>query len=235
MPARTLHRAAGPGPRPGPAVRLAAGRDRCGQAAAGFTLVELLVALAVFAAMAGLAWQGLDGLMRAESQGRRRLEATAQLQAALGQWDADLAAAQDSGVVPALRFDGASLRLTRRQDEGLQLVVWQRRDGIWWRWASAPLRRREALQSAWLASLQLQGQEAGWLAMLPGLAGWQVYVWRGEAWVNPQSSAAPTRSGSARATELPEGVRLQIDLLPTPDRAGGRLERDRVLLVPGLP
>lgn len=203
--------------------------------APGFTLVELLVALMIFAVMAGLSWQGLDGLVRAEAQGRLRLEATGQLQAALAQWEADLAAVQDSGLVPALSFDGASLRLTRQQDEGLQLVVWQGRDGAWWRWASAPVPHREALQSAWLGSLQLQGREPGWLAMLPGLLGWQVYVWRGQAWVNPQSSATPAGETAGQPTELPEGVRLQLDLAAQPGRAGGRLERDRALFAPGLP
>jgi general secretion pathway protein J len=38
-------------------------------------------------------------------------------------------------------------------------------------------------------SQQLQGQEPGQLQLLDGVAGWQLYFWRGQGWSNAQSSA----------------------------------------------
>ena len=42
----------------------------------GFTLVEVLVALALMAVLAGMAWQGLDGISRARTASQQRVEQT---------------------------------------------------------------------------------------------------------------------------------------------------------------
>ena len=136
-----------------------------------------------------------------------------------------------------MSFDGASLRLVRRLDDGVAVVVWSLREGIWRRWASPVTTRQGDLQQAWLASQQLQGPEAGQLRLLDGVREWQVYFWRGQAWTNAQSSgdlqavvlAAPASAASgatgtlAQTVKLPTGVRLQIDL---PE---GRIQRDVML------
>lgn len=85
-------------------------------AQAGFTLVEVLVALLIMAIVAALSWQGIDAIVRSRDISSQRLEQQLRLQSVIAQWEADLAEIQDSGIVPALQFDGASLRLTRRQD-----------------------------------------------------------------------------------------------------------------------
>jgi general secretion pathway protein J len=41
-----------------------------GRPASGFTLIELLVAISLMALMAALAWRGLDGMTRAQTQMR---------------------------------------------------------------------------------------------------------------------------------------------------------------------
>ena len=110
--------------------------------------------------------------------------------------------------MPGLRFDGASLQLTRRTPGGLQLVVWSLRDGRWLRWAGPSADRGRELQDSWLRSQQLQGSETAQLAVLEGVSEWQVYFFRGNAWSNAQSSgdlaapapgaSAPARAGLAR-------------------------------------
>ena len=82
-----------------------------------------------------MAWQGVDGIARAREISGSRLDRTLRLQTVLAQWEQDLAALQDSRVVPALTFDGATLRLTRRGATGMQVVAWSLRGGAWWRWA----------------------------------------------------------------------------------------------------
>jgi general secretion pathway protein J len=169
----------------------------------GFTLVEVLVALMVMALMAAMAWQGVDGIVRSRDASQRRLEATLRLNTVVGQWEQDLASVQDTASVPALSFDGATLRLTRRVPDGIQLVAWAlRNDGtgaIWQRWASPAHTTRAELQDAWLRSQQFQGREPGQLRALEGVAQWQVYFYRGNAWSNAQSSAGTTTSAPAPA------------------------------------
>ena len=180
----------------------------------GFTLVEVLVALVVMSLMAAMAWQGVDGMIRARDASQRRLEATLRLNTALAQWQQDLASVQEAAAVPGLRFDGASLQLTRRTPAGLQLIVWSLRDGRWLRWAGPPATLNRDLQDSWLRSQQLQGSETAQVMVLEGVSDWQVYFFRGNAWSNAQSSgdvAAPMPGASAPlGTPLPSGVRLVL-------------------------
>ena len=65
---------------------------------AGFTLVEVLVALLVMAVMAGMAWQGVDGIVRTRNATQVRLEQALRLNTVIAQWDQDLAAIQTTAV-----------------------------------------------------------------------------------------------------------------------------------------
>ena len=148
--------------------------------------------------------------------------------------------------MPGLSFDGSALRIARRAEGGVQIVVWSLREGVWRRWTSPLVTRVGELQQVWQASQQLQGQEAGQLRLADGVSAWQIFFWRGQGWSNAQSSgdvalatsaqtpalpalpasaASGVATGKAQRTLLPSGVRLQIDL------AEGRLLRD-VMLAP---
>jgi len=199
----------------------------------GFTLVEVLVALLIMSLLAVMAWQGVDGMVRARDISQQRMEATLRLNTALAQWQQDLASIQDSASVPDLRFDGASLQLTRRAPDGLQIVVWSLRDGRWLRWVGQSATTQRELQESWLRSQQLQGAETSQLQVLEGVSDWQVYFFRGNAWSNAQSSADVPDPGTSapgrtpRAT-LPNGVRLVLSFAPGSGFAG-TLTRDTVL------
>ena len=186
----------------------------------GFTLVELLVALLIMAVIASMGWQGVDGMVKARDISAARVERQLRLQSVIAQWEADLEQVQDSGIVPALQFDGANLRLTRRQADGLQLVVWSLRGTSWTRWTARPATHVVALREQWLRSQQLLGNEAEQLKLLGDVSGWQLYFWRGNGWSNAQSSGdvviAPRATivgGNAAPVErqlLPDGVRLVL-------------------------
>ena len=163
----------------------------------GFTLIEVLVALLIMAIMAAMGWQGVASMARSRDIGSAASERTLRLSALVGQLEQDLAAVYDSPLVPGLSFDGASLRIVRRSDAGVQVVVWSLREGIWRRWTSAPTTRVGALQQAWLASQQLQGPEPGQLKLIDGVTGWQIYFWRGQGWSNAQSSGNVVALGGA--------------------------------------
>lgn len=199
---------------------------------AGFTLVEVLVALFAMALLAGLAWQGLDSVLRAREASREAIDRATRLATVVTQWEQDLRAVHDTGVVPALAFDGQTLRMTRRVEGGIGLVAWSVRTGLWQRWVSVPMTRAGTLQETWLSLMQMQGSEPGHLTVASEASEWQIYFHRGSEWSNAQSSGdlvasppASAASGAAPAARevLPNAVRLVITL------SGRKLTRDIAL------
>ncbi len=198
----------------------------------------------LMAVLAGMAWQGLDGISRARTASQERVDQTLGLNTVLAQWEQDLLSVYDTrGTVPALAFDGARLRLVRRQPEGLQVVVWSLRERALWRWAGPVTAQPAALQDSWLVSQQLLGNEPNHLRMQAGLASWQVYFYRGNAWSNAQSSAGtgpappvlPGLPAPALQNMLPTGVRAVLSFEASDAvRLQGDLTRD-VLLAPQWP
>ena len=86
----------------------------------GFSLLEVLVALALFAIAMGLAYGGLDAVVRARAQLTEQADALAALQRAVGLLDRDLRSAVarpvrqgDLRVEAALVLDADGLALTR--------------------------------------------------------------------------------------------------------------------------
>jgi len=207
----------------------------------GFTLVEVLVALAIMALMAALTWRGIDGMVRAQAVTRRHSDDVLALQAGLTQWRADLDALMswpgDTGVMPtgpagrrSLAWDGSVLRITRMltdtPDAGLRVVAWTRRDsdGQWLRWQSAPVLSQTAWIAAWNAAASWGSSAAQ--GALPGgaqavavaaLEDWRLLYFRNNAWTNPLSSGA---QGLDNTNALPDGVRLTLTLAPGQSLAG---------------
>jgi general secretion pathway protein J len=206
----------------------------------GFTLAEVLVALALMALLASLSWQGIASVADAKRSSDQRVEGTLRAGTVLAQWEQDLSRLHDTPLVPALAFDGATLRLVRRQEGGLQVVAWALREGRWTRWASPVVARATALQEAWIESQQLLGNEPNQLVLWEGLAAWQVYFFRGSAWSNAQSSgdvaAAPAPGASAPGplrVQLPTGVRVVLTLRTAEGQTASTLTRDLLLAPQG--
>lgn len=208
---------------------------------AGFTLVEVLVAMTVMAIMAGMAWQGVDGIVRTRNATQARLESTLRLNTVIAQWDLDMASIQDTTVVPqALSCDGATVRLTRHTPNGLQVVAWSLRgegdNAAWVRWAGPAVTTTGALQDSWLRSLQLQDNDPDAVRALSGLSTWQVYFYQGNAWANCQSTGdlMPVAAGASAASAaaprqaLPKGVRVVLSFAPG-SGMNGDLTRDTLL------
>jgi general secretion pathway protein J len=191
-------------------------------AARGFTLVEVLVALMVLALMASMAWRGVDTLIRTREVAQKRMDSLLRAQAVMAQWEADLQSVVGTQVAPGLTCQGASLHLTRRHPDGVQVVAWALRSGDLSRWTAPPTTRSEALQEAWLRSFQLLGNEAEQLRTLQGVSQLQVFFYRGNAWSNcqssgdvaapppPPASGAPGGQGAGGKEALPDGVRVVV-------------------------
>jgi general secretion pathway protein J len=209
----------------------------------GFTLAEVLVAVALMALLATMSWRGVSSMAEARLASEARVNETLRMGTVMAQWEQDLQQLQDTTLVPALSFDGATLRLVRRSAEGLQIVAWSLRETRWTRWASPVASSAQGLQDVWMASQQLLGNEPGQLTLYEGLVGWQVYFYRNNAWSNAQSSADvaaqnPNQSASAPPqvrTLLPTGVRVVLTLQQQSDGEGGRTLTRDLLLAPQLP
>lgn len=181
--------------------------------ASGFTLVEVLVAMMIMAILAAMAWQGVDGIVRARAASQGRLEQLLRVNTVLAQFQQDLEASQDSGALPLPlpSFDGLSLRLTRRTPEGIQLVVWSLRGGTWLRWAGPAVTTTRALQDQWMTSQQFIGNEAGQLRTLVGITDWEAYCYRGNGWSNCQSSAGTDTTTPPGGTPAGANPPRQVD------------------------
>lgn len=226
---------------------------------AGFTLVELLVALAVMAMLALMAWRGVDAMGRAQESTRRIGADVQALQAGLIQWGVDLDAMLPPGPVTALDYDGQVLRITRQypvgdasaaqtdpqaalEGGGVRVVAWGARmaDGQrqWLRWQSPMLRTRAQWEQAWLqAGLWGQNPNADLrsseVAIVP-VDQWELFYFRNNSWTSPLSSASEGGSAALAEQPPPDGVQLVLHLAPG-QAISGRLRRDwvRPTLGPG--
>jgi general secretion pathway protein J len=202
------------------------------QSSLGFTLVEMLVAIALMALMGVMAWRGLSSIQGAQIRLAQHADDTLALQAGLGQWATDLDAIALQTNTPSLAWDGRVLRVLRRDSaspgDGLRVVGWSQRqvDGIayWLRWQSPSLRTLAELDAAWAQAARWgqnpSNEDQLREVRISPLSQWQIFYFRNNAWTNPQSSASATD-----ANALPEGVRLVLTL-PAGQAISGVLTRD---------
>lgn len=225
--------------------------------ARGFTLVELLVALAAMAMLSLMAWRGIDSMGRAQEATRVYSADVQALRAGLAQWGTDLDALAPSDPIQALDFDGRVLRITRQypyddplaaasglgsEGGGLRVIAWGVRDvdgqRRWLRWQSALLRSRAEWTLAW--------QQAAWWGQNPtdelrraevsiaAVDAWQVFYFRNNSWTSPLSSASDGAAQLVGQVPLPDAVRLVLTLSGG-QAVSGQLTRDwvRPTLGPG--
>ena len=189
----------------------------------GFTLVEVLVALFILALMALMAWRGIDALVTSREVAQTHLDGSMKLQTVLQQFEQDVQAVRttppDAGTLAPLSFDGASLRVIRRQPDGVQLVAWTLRQGRLYRWAGPIVRTQAELQASQQQSSQLDSNDGRLIMVSEGLIDWQMYFFQGSSWSNAQASAdVQAAEPPASAPSVPGQTVVpgqQVQLLPT--------------------
>jgi general secretion pathway protein J len=222
----------------------------------GFTLVELLVALALLAIAFGLAWRGLDGILRQrerlqveQQQAERLARFMAQLQAdidalidvqALGSsWPIEAASLHPNGDLVLLR------QAPRRQD-GVLIVRYRLRPAAG-QGGEAPALLRIAhrhddylMLVAALGDLALGAREA--VEVVPGAVALQAEGWRDSGdgarqWrpLVPTTQAPPAADRAGGGTPTPRPPRLAGLKLRLAFDDGRRLERVFLLDKAGAP
>jgi general secretion pathway protein J len=184
---------------------------------AGFTLVEVMVALLIMAILAALAFRGIDALTRAKESALLSTDRTLKLNTGMSQFEYDISQVIDSKVLPQpVMFDGATLRVARRTPDGIQLVLWTLQDRRWQRWASASYTHVSELTDAWMRSQQWGAVSGNAITVLDNVDAFQVYVCNpatlataGCSWNNVQSTQGAASGAQALAIriglKLPEG------------------------------
>jgi general secretion pathway protein J len=195
---------------------------------AGFTLVEVLVALTIMAILAALAFRGIDALVRAKDAALLSTDRTLKLNTGMSQFDYDIAQMVDSKVLPqSMMWDGASLRFARRTPDGIQLVLWSLQDRRWQRWASGSYIHVSELTDAWMRSQQWDSISGNAITVLENVDAVQVTVCNpaspgtpGCSWNNVQSTM-----GAASGAQSAQALAIRV-VLKLPE---GEITRDREL------
>lgn len=196
----------------------------------GFTLVELMVAIAVLAVMGSMSWLGLDALLRSRSAAQAHATETAALQVVLSQWAADLDQSVGMDGLEPMGWDGKVFRLTRRStapDHGLLVAAWtvrmQQGTAQLMRWQSRPVASVAQWRAAWqdAAIWARSGAQTEAAVELLAASEMDVALWSQGAWVNAQSSQT-AEPGTRRRGVLgklrtvtssqPMGVKLKLRL-----------------------
>lgn len=139
----------------------------------GFTLIELMIAIAILAVVAILAWRGLDQIMR----GRDKVTAAMKDERVFAQMfdqmriDARLAATDDEAGQPAIGVAGNTLQIVRELDvpgvaPRLQVVRYRIAGGRVVRYASPPIDDTNRLRTM-LKDSSVEGWS--WVALMGGV------------------------------------------------------------------
>jgi general secretion pathway protein J len=175
----------------------------------GFTLVELLVAIAVLAIVAVMGWRGLDGIIRSRQALTATMDQTRGLQLAFAQMQSDCEhLAQDGSLRnrPSLLAENDRLTLVRtvfaeNEPSRLQVVSYRVRDGVLTRRESTATRDLQQLDALWQAA-RSDSDPSPLVTMQTGVAAMTMRLWQNNGWQSTTTGAAQQAS-QAQATPSP--------------------------------
>jgi general secretion pathway protein J len=182
--------------------------------AAGFTLLELLVAIGIMALVATIAWRGLASLIATRDRLAPETDDVRSLLAGFGQMQLDLAQAVNPALISlggspvrVLAIDGVTaLQVVRLAPplldcaSAVQQVTYSVQDGSLLRQATVPARSLAALATSVPAGVRL----------IAGVTSIQVRVWRAnQGWVVPADADPVTPPGVEVEIVRSDGARYR--------------------------
>ncbi|WP_306391272.1 prepilin-type N-terminal cleavage/methylation domain-containing protein [Telluria beijingensis] len=168
---------------------------------AGFTLVELLVAIGILAMVAVLGWRGLDGIVRARVALTQEMETTRGMQLAFAQMQNDCENAAGSELMrgqPSLLWDADRLTLVRKvyvehEPSRLQVVSYRVVNGQLIRRESPGTRDLDQVGALWQAlASDAPADNSPSVVLQVGVNAMQVQGWQNNAWRNEPTAVGGT-------------------------------------------
>jgi len=194
------------------------------QAAHGFTLVELLVAITVLAIVAVLGWRGLDSIIRSRAVLTEQMDHSRGIQLAFAQMQSDLEQLADKDLLGSrqqLVADNARLIFVRTvfPENGpsqLQVVSYRVRDGVLSRRESVNTRDLTQLDSLWQVALGDTDPVPG-VALQAGVADMAIRLWENGAWRAPDNAAQAPQQSPRPGLSGVKGLEMSLQLLGQPN------------------
>jgi general secretion pathway protein J len=198
---------------------------------AGFTLIEVMVALLIMAILAGLAFRGIEALVHAKDAALSSTDRTLKLNTGMSQFEYDVSQVIDTKVMRTpIMWDGATLRMARRTPAGVQLVLWTLQDRRWQRWASGSYIHMSELSDAWMRSQQWDSISGSAITVLDNVDDFQYYPCNPNGTATTPSGCSWNNGGSTTGTATATGVTAQpTGIRITLKVADGEIMREREL------
>jgi general secretion pathway protein J len=182
---------------------------------AGFTLVELLVAIAILAMVAVLGWRGLDGIVRARVALTADMETTRGMQLAFAQMENDCEHAASAELMagrPALLWDTDRLILVRKvfvenEPSRLQVVSYRVAGGQLVRRESPGTRDLIQIEQLWQAiASDAPADNSPSVVLQVGVLGMQVRGWQNNVWRDEPGAVSGSAETGDQAASTPEAI-----------------------------
>ncbi len=202
----------------------------------GFTLVELLVAIAILAIVAVLGWRGLDGIIRSRQTLTATMEQTRGLQLAFAQMQSDCEhLVPDTSLRnrPNLLAENDRLTLVRtvfveNEPSRLQVVSYRVRDGVLTRRESSATRDLQQLDALWQAA-RSDTDTTPLVTMQTGVAAMTMRLWQNNTWQSTTTGAAQQASQAPQAVAPP--LALPVSTAPTGLEVALQLDGQEIALI----
>ena len=182
---------------------------------AGFTLVELLVAISILALVAVLGWRGLDGIVRARVSLTQQMEVTRGMQLAFAQMQSDCEHIPVDGALlgprPYLLFDKERLTMVRlsmveNEPTRMQVVSYRVREGVLLRRESLATRNMTELDVMWKSATS-DADTTEPVVLQTGITGIGVQNWANNSW---QIIQAPLAAAGVAAPGTTYGLQVVL-------------------------
>ncbi|AMP01922.1 prepilin-type N-terminal cleavage/methylation domain protein [Collimonas arenae] len=194
------------------------------KSSAGFTLVEMIIAITILAMVAILGWRGLDGIVRSRIALTTEMEQTRGMQLTFAQLQSDCAQLAPASLMltrPTLLATQDRLLMVRQvfaeqQPTRVQVIDYRLRNGVLTRQESLATRDLNVLDGLWQSALNDAGdhpENSQAVTLQSDLASMQMQLWGsdGQGWRPPAAASAGSQDTGSNANQW-TGLQVALQL-----------------------